>query len=204
MPAQERARRADESIALMRKLWTEPNVTFAGKYYQVRGVTVHPKPWQKPGPPIWIGGRSEGALRRAGRLGDGWLVSGATPREVAQGIAAIQGYAADAGRAVPEDHYGAYLPFLFASSREEAIRQADGFVGRVRPDLPPTACAALGTPEQVRDSVRAYLAAGASKLVMRPVCRPEEFAEQVTLLAREVVAPMQTPFTAEELMERAR
>ncbi|MBM4299161.1 MAG: LLM class flavin-dependent oxidoreductase, partial [Deltaproteobacteria bacterium] len=86
----ERAGRTDEMIVLMRKLWTEENVTFAGKYFSVEGATITPRPWQKNGPPIWIGGRSEAALRRTGRLGDGWLVSSISPAEVEAGIKAIR------------------------------------------------------------------------------------------------------------------
>ena len=70
----ERAPRSDEAIVLMRRLWTEENVSFDGKFYSVQDVTITPRPWQKGGPPIWIGGRSQAALRRTGRLGDGWLV----------------------------------------------------------------------------------------------------------------------------------
>jgi probable F420-dependent oxidoreductase len=200
---EERARRADESIVLMRKLWSEDNVTFHGKYYGVEGVSVYPRPWQKPGPPVWIGGRSDGALRRAGRLGDGWLVAGASPEEIARGVETIHRYAAEAGREVPEDHFGAYVPFLFASSQEEALRRAGGLASRLRPDLPVTAHAALGTPDDVRAKVQEYLAAGASKLVMRPQCGPGELYAQLELLAREVVVPFQTPFSAEELRERS-
>lgn len=200
---EERARRTDEMIRLMRRLWTEDVVTFEGRHYKVQGVTVHPRPWQEFGPPIWIGGRSEGALRRAGRLGDGWLVSGATPQDVAQGIEAIRRYAAENGRHVPEDHYGVYIPFCFAKSQEEAIRKADSSISRIRPDIPLTTHAALGTPEQVRAKVREYLDAGATKFVMRPSCAPEEYSAQVELLGRELVTPFQTPFSREELMERA-
>ena len=64
----------------MRRLWTEDNVTFVGKYFTVEDVTILPRPWQKNGLPIWIGGRSEAALKRTGRLGDGWLVSGGVRR----------------------------------------------------------------------------------------------------------------------------
>ena len=78
-----RAGRTDEMIVLMRRLWTEENVTFTGKYFSVEDVTIMPRPWQKKGPPIWIGGRSEAALRRTGRLGDGWLVSSVSAGEVA-------------------------------------------------------------------------------------------------------------------------
>ncbi|MGZ9143540.1 MAG: LLM class flavin-dependent oxidoreductase, partial [Candidatus Binatia bacterium] len=96
----ERAGRTDEMIVLMRRLWTEENVTFAGKYFSVEDATVMPRPWQKNGPPIWIGGRSEAALRRTGRLGDGWLVSSVSASEVEQGIKSIRRYATDAGRQV--------------------------------------------------------------------------------------------------------
>ena len=117
----ERAARADEAIRLMRRLWTEENVTFEGKFYSVQNVTIMPRPWQKNGLPIWIGGRSQAALRRTGRLGDGWLVSSVSPVEVEAGIKTIREHAAAAGREVPEDHYGVLIPFYFAASAEKAF-----------------------------------------------------------------------------------
>src|SRR6266508_3694766 len=77
----ERAARADEAICLMRRLWTEENVTFEGKFYSVQDATIMPRPWHENGLPIWIGGRSQAAMRRTGRLGDGWLVSRLSPVE---------------------------------------------------------------------------------------------------------------------------
>src|SRR3990172_5100603 len=62
----ERARRTDEAIEVMRRLWTEDEVTYEGRYYRLHGVTVQPKPVQKPCPSIWIGGTSEAALRPPG------------------------------------------------------------------------------------------------------------------------------------------
>src|SRR4029077_6835600 len=82
---EERGKRGDEAIVLMKKLWTEENVTFDGKFYAVRDLTLLPRPHQKEGPPVWVGGRSKAAFRRAGRLADGWLVSSVTPNEVATG-----------------------------------------------------------------------------------------------------------------------
>src|SRR5918995_2407465 len=120
----EPAPRFGEAIVLMRRLWTEENVSFDGKFFSIEDVTVTPRPWQKSGPPVWIGGRSQAALRRTGRLGDGWLVSGASAAEVADGIKSIRAYAAEAGRAVPEDHYGVLLPFYFAATTAEAYESA--------------------------------------------------------------------------------
>src|ERR1041384_5310566 len=93
----ERAARADEMIVLMRRLWTEENVTFAGKFYSVENATITPRPWQKNGLPIWIGGRSQAAMRRAGRLGDGWLVSSVSPAEIGTGIPKSTPHCAGAG-----------------------------------------------------------------------------------------------------------
>jgi probable F420-dependent oxidoreductase len=188
----ERAARADEAIRLMRRLWSEETVTFEGKFFSVRDVTVMPRPYQKNGPPIWIGGRSPAAMRRVGRLGDGWLVSSASPAEVEAGIKSIRVYAAEAGRQVPEDHYGVLIPFYFAASGDTALAVAAGSI-RPRGEMPVAEFAALGSPDQVRAKVHAYIVAGATKFIMRP-CGPfEKWREQVEVLSREVIRPLQTP-----------
>ncbi|MBI4233342.1 MAG: LLM class flavin-dependent oxidoreductase [Chloroflexi bacterium] len=203
VPKKERGRRHDESVALLRRLWSEEHVTFHGDFWHGEDVTIYPRPVQKGGPPLWIGGRSEAALRRAARLGDGWLASSVTPDEVASGIQAIRRYAGEYGRQIPEDHYGVYLPFYFAENPAEAFRAAGSFLTRVRPDVPTTTYCALGTPDQIRETVQQYLAAGATKFVVRPACAPQQFFGQLELLAREVIASLQTPFTQQELQERA-
>ena len=187
----ERAGRTDEMIVLMRRLWTEESVTFHGKFFAVEEAAVRPRPWQKNGLPIWIGGRSEAALRRTGRLGDGWLVSSVSPVEVESGIKSIRVYAAAAGRHVPEDHYGVLIPFYFAANAPKAFDIAGRSV-RPRADLPIGEFTAFGTPDEVRRRVEAYIAAGATKFVMRP-CGPfEGWREQVEVLAQAVIQPLQT------------
>jgi probable F420-dependent oxidoreductase len=188
----ERAARTDEAIILMRRLWTEDNVTFEGKFYSVQDVTIMPRPWQKNGLPIWVGGRSQAAMRRTGRLGDGWLVSSVSPEEVEVGIKAIHAYAAEAGREIPEDHYGVLIPFYFAADADKALEIARRSI-RPRADLPTAEFTALGSPDEVRTKVQAYVAAGATKFVMRP-CGPfEAWREQVEILAHEVIQTLQTP-----------
>src|SRR2546425_9176630 len=70
VPFKERGRRTDEAIAIMRRCWAEDEVTFAGEFWQLEHVTVLPRPVQQPFP-VWIGGNSEAAMRRAGRRGGG-------------------------------------------------------------------------------------------------------------------------------------
>ena len=188
----ERAARTDEAIALMRRLWTEENVSFEGRFFSVRDVTIMPRPWQKNGVPIWIGGRSQAAMRRVGRLGDGWLVSSVSPAEVETGITAIRASAAEAGRRVPEDHYGVLIPFYFAAGAGQALESAGRSI-RPRADMPDAEFTAFGPADQVRSKVQAYIAAGATKFVMRP-CGPfAGWREQIELLAKEVIQPLQTP-----------
>jgi probable F420-dependent oxidoreductase len=67
-----RGKRSDEQVELMRRLWTEPSVTFDGRYHQVTGAGIAPLPIQRP-IPVWFGAASPRAFRRAGRLGDGWF-----------------------------------------------------------------------------------------------------------------------------------
>ena len=189
-------------MVLMRLLWSGQPVTFHGRFYSVDDAVVDPTPVQKPGPPIWIGGRSQAAMRRVGRLGDGWLVSAATPQEVEAGIHTIQSVARENDRAVPDDHYGASLPFCFASDPVEAVQLAGRRLRRSRPDANVADICALGTPQHVRARLDEYVAAGVTKFVLRPACPPELWDQQLELLAREVIAPMQTPFSQAEIAER--
>jgi probable F420-dependent oxidoreductase len=198
---EERGKRADEAILLMKRLWTEEQVTYQGQFYSVRDLTLLPRPYQKGGPPVWVGGRSKAAFRRAGRLADGWLASSVTPSEVAAGIEAIRNHAADVGREIPEDHYGVLIPYIFATDREEALRIAGPSIRR-RQDIAPPEYSALGTPDQARRKIQEYIDAGATKFVMRPYGPTETHVEQVQILAKEVIPALQTPFSSEERRER--
>ena len=75
-----RGRRVDEAIEVCRRLWTEPTVSHHGEFFDFDEVAFEPKPIQQPWPPILVGGESKAALRRAARLGDGWLGMGHTLR----------------------------------------------------------------------------------------------------------------------------
>lgn len=198
---EERGKRGDEAIALIKKLWSEENVSLTGQFYSVRDLTLLPRPYQQGGPPLWVGGRSKAAFRRAGRLADGWLASSITPSEVAAGIEAIRAHAAEVSREIPEDHYGVLVPFCFATNAEEALNVAGQSIRR-RQDISPSEYSALGTPEQVQLKLREYVDAGATKFVMRPYGPRGTHSEQVRLLAKEVIPALQTPFSAAEREKR--
>lgn len=94
-----RGQRLNEQIVLLRQLWTQDYVTFAGDYHTLENVGIFPKPSQQP-IPIWIGGYADAVLKRAATLGDGWLADAddQTPQTIAPKFAAIKRYAEAAGR----------------------------------------------------------------------------------------------------------
>ena len=98
VPFEERGRRMDEYLALVKTLWTERNPTFAGKYFQVSDCAITPKPVQKPHVPVWVGGDSPVALRRAARLGDGWHSAGTSLADLPKKLRVLDEALATAGR----------------------------------------------------------------------------------------------------------
>jgi len=94
-----RGARMDEAIALMRAYWGDPQVEYSGKHYRVHAMAMEPKPPQGGRLPIWIGGYSEAAFRRVGRLGDGWLASRVSDAEDARrALESIRRHTEAAGR----------------------------------------------------------------------------------------------------------
>jgi alkanesulfonate monooxygenase SsuD/methylene tetrahydromethanopterin reductase-like flavin-dependent oxidoreductase (luciferase family) len=98
IPYHNRGVRSEEQIAVLRALWTEPVVTFHGRWHQLEAAGISPHPVQRP-IPIWIGGHAEPALRRIARIGDGWMPIGVADSVAEATLARLRGYIAEAGRA---------------------------------------------------------------------------------------------------------
>jgi probable F420-dependent oxidoreductase len=187
VPFRERGRRTDEAIAILRRCWSEDEVTFAGAFWRLDRVTVLPRPVQRP-LPVWIGGNSEAAMRRAGRLGDGWIPSFIAPEQFRAGVEKTQAFAGEAGRQVPADHFGALISYCLDPDPAAARALAAPFIPRGRVDDATLArCTAFGPPELVRERLEAYVAGGGSKFVLRPLCPPERMLDQLAWLAADVV-----------------
>ena len=89
IPAGRRVKRLTESLAVMRALWSERKASYAGEFFRLEDIRMEPKPVQRPGPPVWFGGRVEPALRRAVRLGDAWMGPGSSSIDDFRGHVAI-------------------------------------------------------------------------------------------------------------------
>ena len=100
----QRGRVTNEYIRAFKELWTKDSPEFQGRYCQFSGIKFHPKPAHKPHTPIWVGGNTPPAIRRAARLGDGWLPIGSrppdvlAPTELAQSISQLRDLTEQAGR----------------------------------------------------------------------------------------------------------
>ena len=181
----ERAAWFDEALPLVRRLWTEDDVDHDGARFSYRGLSVHPKPVQQP-PDVWLGGRAKSELRRVGRLGDGWLPSFSTPAEVAAGRVVVEEAAAEAGREIEDEHYGALVIY----TRNEIPELLVAGIKTRRPDVEPSELVPVGLPA-LRAHLERFLEYGFSKLVLVPAHDPDSWAAELDDAAREIL-PLQT------------
>jgi probable F420-dependent oxidoreductase len=130
MPVETRGRRANEMLRVMPRLWTEERVTHEGEFFRFENATLLPRPAQKPYPPIWVGGRSEAAMKRAGTLGDGWLPYLFTVRRLKESNEAVRRYGEAAGRDMSRYHFGVVQPTAIADDPKEALAMAITNVGQ--------------------------------------------------------------------------
>ena len=189
IPVNERGARLNEGIAVLRKLWRGGKVSNDGKFYPFPDVELLPTPFQKGGPPIWCGGRSDGALARAGKLCDGYISYVVTPEMFKEAMEKINIAAESVGRDIAT--YGtAHLLFLrIDDSYEEALATAaEALSVRYAMDFrrPAQKYCALGAPADIAAKIDAFKAAGVRHFVLDFVGPYEQLAGQIERFAKEV------------------
>jgi probable F420-dependent oxidoreductase len=189
---QGRGARANEMLSLLDRLWTDTDVTFDGKHFNVKHASIRPRPKQAP-LPMWIGGSSPAAIERTARYGHGWLGgSTASPAMVAPVVAAVKARAAELGRVIPDDHFGVGFSYRFGDWDEPIVAEAVRSLA-ARGSADPHSVMAVGTSEAIVELVRAFVAVGVSKFVLRPIAASgEEMLEQTVRLSREVIPIVHT------------
>jgi probable F420-dependent oxidoreductase len=180
--------RFTDGLRLMKALWTEPEVTFVGRFWQLESAAMEPKPFQKPGPPIWFGANHPAALRRAVRYGDGFFGAGSTTTaRFAEQVPIVQEALAEAGRD-PASFRFAKRVYVAVDDDAERARQrvADG-LQRLYAHLGLSgmeAVAVFGPPDACVEGVRSVAEAGAELILFTPF---SDEAEQMERLAAEVI-----------------
>lgn len=123
-----RARRFEEAIELLKRLWTEDHVTFEGLFFRVNDVSIRPRPLQKPRPPIWIGAAADPAVRRAALVGDAWIsTSLATFATIKEQIALYRRTRSDAGLP-PASEYAHSIECYVAADRKRAFDESAPYI----------------------------------------------------------------------------
>jgi probable F420-dependent oxidoreductase len=187
----ERGRLADEILEIMRRLWSEERVSFEGRHFRYRDVSIAPRPVQQP-LPLWIGGHSPPAVRRTARVGTGWLAGLVPPQQLAELVVAIRRELARAGRSIDPDHYGVTLPYRFGSLGDPEVQRMAAARGGA--GAQPPGWLAVGDAPAVIAALRAYVDAGASKFVMIPLARGEDdLVLQTRRLVDEVLPAFEVP-----------
>lgn len=182
--AADRTAMLEEHLTIMRALWAGEELTFSGRHYQYEGARLAVRPRQQP-LEVWLGGQVPAALQRCGRIGEGWMPGLLTPEECAAARATIAEAAADAGRAIDDEHYGVNISWV-EDRIPDSVREA---IARRRPDLPAEQAVAIG-PSGLEDKIASYLEVGFSKFVIRPAVQPESWPDAVSRVAR--VTALQT------------
>lgn len=186
VPYNQKAGRLNESIQLLRRLWTEPSFAFSGKYYRFDDLGIEPKPVQRP-IPIWIAASdNDNALRRVARLGDGWFTVAHTVAQFIERRRKIDHYAKEYGRPserMPSVLFAAFHLSHGARTEEEGWGLAESYFRQPRTKLGHLS-AFFGTPEQCAEKLRAYIKGGMTGIVARFVA--EDVQTQMRLMLDEL------------------
>jgi probable F420-dependent oxidoreductase len=187
VPHKERGARVNEAIDVVRTLWRDTPASFSGRFTRFESVSIDPKPIQRP-PPIWIGGRSDAALKRAGRQGDGWVSYVVQADRYAQSLDKIR--AAAGGRSL-DGFTAAHLVFITVGRDFEAAKEAWVRVlsKRYAQDFEPLAkrYGVIGTPEQCAEQLEVFRAAGCNYFLVSAIGDPRDERAQLETIAAEIL-----------------
>lgn len=172
----------DEIIPLLRRWWAGESVTHHSDRYSFTDISVVPTPQQSP-LEIWLGGHGPEAMRRTGRLADGWLTAAMGPEEAGEGRRAIEAAAREAGREIDGEHFGISMPY----ARVEPPATVAAGIRQRRPEANVDDVLAVGR-EHLVSLVKRHIDAGLTKFVLRPVTPAASVTEELRWLADAVLS----------------
>ncbi len=195
IPMTERGVRANEGIEIMRHYWSGERFDYQGKIFQLEDVDMLPPPVQPGGPPLWVCGRSDPAMRRAARLGDGWQPYMYTAEQLKQSVDKVRGFADEAGRELSGDF--AFASFMYVSMHDEVDQARSRAIEQLtyRFNLPfekiVDKYCAYGPSDRIIETLGAYVEAGANNIIVGLVMPPEERMDYVEKFAAEILPSLQ-------------
>jgi len=201
VPVKERGPRSNEAIEVIKRLWTEDHVTHEGRFFGFEDVSMQPKPVQRGGPPVVVAGRSDAALRRAARLGDGYMPYLFTPDRYRAAVEQITAQRAESGRDITDFQWTLYQFTALAGTHEEAHRRAVERLSRQYnqdfENLVERFCV-LGTAEECAERLVEFARAGMRHVILVPICPEHEVMRHFEAYQRDVI-----PLTRQRLAASA-
>lgn len=193
----QRGRRTDECLEVLRHLWSGERVSFSGRHFQVTDTMINPTPVQQPNPPIWVSGRRDAAMARAARYGDGWMPYFYDAARYADSVQKIKAYAAAAGRDMTNFQW-THFPYIsiYPTEQQAAEVAAEQLGGRYLYggeflDIVRKYCL-LGTVENCSHQLQEYIDAGARHIIFSISCPPEDRSRHIEVIAKELIPHFQS------------
>jgi alkanesulfonate monooxygenase SsuD/methylene tetrahydromethanopterin reductase-like flavin-dependent oxidoreductase (luciferase family) len=206
VPLSERGARTDEAIEVLRKLWRGGPASHHGRFFDFDEIELRPvrppgaeaSAMQPGGPPLLVSGRKLPAMRRAARLGDGWMPYLLSPDAYASSVSSIREEAAAIGRELGSFEWMMYLYTSIRRDGDRAREDAANFLGGAYGDKSSAMLdriAPSGTPEEVAVRLQQYVDAGVRHFIISPAA-PTDTLEIVQLAAEEVLPRLVLPGSA--------
>jgi alkanesulfonate monooxygenase SsuD/methylene tetrahydromethanopterin reductase-like flavin-dependent oxidoreductase (luciferase family) len=203
VPVNERGARTDEAMHVLRSLWAGGPVTHHGRFFDLDGIELLPVAPSGPGatrgqvggPPLIVSGRKEPAMRRAARLGDGWMPYLMSASAYARSVQTIEAEAKAADRDLAGFEWMLYCYCSIRRDGDRARNDVATFLGGAYGDKPGAMLdriAPAGTPEEVAARLQEFVDAGVRHLIISPAA-PDDTLEVVTLAAEEVLPRLTVP-----------
>jgi len=190
IPVKQRGGRANEAIQVIKRLWTEDRVEHHGKYFSFGPIKMEPKPATPGGPPVWVGGRAEAALKRAALYGDGWMPYVLTPKRIADGLDFIAREAQNAGRKIQRFGTSFHAFVTLGKSYEAALDvSAEHLSKRYAMDFrePAKRYGVIGTPADAAEKIAELVKAGIRDIGVDAICHSRDRDALLEQFAKEVI-----------------
>ena len=186
----DRGKRADEALTIIRQMWTENNIEHHGKFYDLSDISMEPKSQSPDGIPIWVGGTSDAALRRAARFGDGWTSTQMSSTQWRQNMEKVHEYAGEMDRDMNNyqgiHSLGIYLDKDGEKARKEAYEiLGDG--GRVPFNELIEDYVCVGDADDCARVIQKFVDAGAGWIMLSPMGKLENLMPQLELIAQDLL-----------------
>ncbi len=190
IPVKQRGSRTDDALEVITRVWTETDVTYDGRYTKLENFSLKPLPIQKPRPPIWVSGRTDAAMKRAAKFGNGWLPYMFTPEQLSESITKIKGFGEEMGQDMSNFTFAVYIFTAVHEDNDTAVKYAsDRLSTQYSQDFSKLVhkYGLAGDPDKCQARLREYIDAGATSVFVTSACPDDYIDRNLEMIAKDVM-----------------